>query len=243
MSNKEITVLIPAYNEEKLIEKTTLNLKSYLDHLKDEELIDSYEILICVNASTDKTEKISSELADKFPNINYISIKEKGMGIALTEGLKKAQKNIITFVSADDEIIPNFIEHAIPLMGQYQLLNCSRFITKQPHGSSFIRSFLSQSFREFFRLMFKYKFSEVGSVKVFRSDAAKKLIPHLKKYDGSWQMDVLYHALKYRLKIKEIPLNIKINRPSSESKAHLFRDSWSFFKTCLRYGIKLYLKI
>ena len=235
-----LTVLIPAYNEEKLLEKTALGLKKYLDSLKEQKIISFYEIIICVNASTDNTEKISKELSQKYPEIIYFHTPKKGMGIALTEGLKRAKNEIITFVSADGEILTDFIEEAVPLMKEYQLLNCSRFLTKQPHGNSFMRSFLSQTFREFFRIMFKYKFTEVGSVKVFRKDAAKILIPHLKRYDGSWQMDVLYHALKNKLKVKEINLKVQINRPSSESKAHLFKDSWSFFKTCLKYGLKIY---
>ncbi len=236
MESPSLTILIPAYNEEKLLESTVLNLKLYLDALKSKQALSSYEIIICINASTDKTEEIAQKLSSE--EVRYFTIPQKGMGIALTEGLKRAKSQIITFISADGEILLDFIDTALPLMSEYQLLNCSRFITSQPHGSGFVRSFLSQSFREFFRLMFKYKFTEVGSGKVFRRDAADILIPHLRRYDGSWQMDVLYYALKYKLKVSEIPLNVRINRPSSESKAHLLEDSWYFFSTCLKYGVK-----
>ncbi len=233
---KSLTVLIPAYNEEKLLEQTVLDLKLYLDALKAKNALNSYEIIICINASTDKTEEIARQLSSL--EIRYFTIPEKGMGIALTEGLKRAKSQIITFISADGEVLPDFIETALPLMQEYQLLNCSRYLIKQPHGSGRIRSALSWIFREYFRLMFRYKFSEVGSGKVFSRDAAEILLPHLKRYDGSWQMDVLYHALKYKLKVSEIPLNVQINRPSSESKAHLLEDSWHFFSTCLKYGVK-----
>jgi len=243
MIKMDVSVLIPAYNEEKLLEQTALNLYSYLKSLKEKSAISSFEIIICVNGSTDRTEKISKNLSKNHKEILYFSMKQRGFGIALTAGMKRASKNIITFIPADGEFIFDFIERAIPLMDRYQIVNCSRFITKQPHGSNPVRIILSYAFREFFRLMFKYKFSEVGSSKVIRSDAAKILIPHLKGYGGDWQMDVLYYSLKYKLKIDEIPLNIQITRPLSDARISVLKETWRFFHTCLGYGVKIYLRI
>lgn len=243
MKKMSVSMLIPAYNEEKLLEKTALDLYSYLNSLKKKSAISSFEIIICINGSTDRTEEISKNLSKKHKEILYISMEQRGMGIALTAGMKKASKNIMIFVPADGEFIFDFIGRAIPLMDKYQIINCSRFMTKQPHGSNPIRILLSHAFREFFRLMFKYKFSEVGSSKVIRSDAARILIPHLKGYGGNWHMDVLYYSLKYKFKIKEIPLNIQITRPLSEAKVNLLKETWRFFHTCLGYGIKIYLRI
>lgn len=243
MVKKSVTVLIPAYNEEKMLEKSILEQYAYMKSIKKKSLIGSFEMIICVNASTDKTEEISARLSKKYKEVSYFHIKERGMGIALTEGMKKAKKDIITFTDADYECLLDFLEQAVHLMKDYQVLSCSRYTKKEQHGSSMLRSFLSRGFREFFRLMFKYKFTEAGTVKVFRSDAAKLLIPHLNGYLGNWQMDVLYYSLKYNLRIKEIPLNIRFTRPASEAKVNVLKETWSFFCTGLKYGIKIHLGI
>jgi len=237
---KNITLLIPAYNEEKLIEKTTLDLYDYLQNIKRRSIISSFEIIICVNGSIDNTEKIASNLSKQHKEITYLSIKEKGLGIALTEGIKRAKKNIITLVAADGVDSLDFIERAVPLMEEYQFVYCSKYLVKQQLGSSLLRKVLSRIFREFFRLMFKYKFSDASSVPVFRKDAAEMLLPHMKKKGYEWEIEVLYNSLKYNLKTKEIPLKLSFKRSSRESKVNLLSVASSFFLNSLKYGFKIY---
>lgn len=243
MVKNNVSVLVPAYNEEKIIENGIIEQYLYLKSLQKKSVIGSFEILICINGSNDRTEEISRRLSKKYPGVRYFSIKAKGFGIALTEGLKRAKMDIITFTDAEYEVQLDFLIQAVPLMKKYQVLNCSRYLTPQPHGSSFFRALFSHGFREFFRLMFKFKFSDIGASKVFRSDAVRELLPHFKRLDASWQIEALYYSLKYKLRVKDIPINIVIKRPASESKCEIFKDTWYFFSTCLRFGIKNYLGI
>lgn len=239
---KNVSILIPAYNEEELIEKTTLDLYDYLQNIKSKSIISSFEIIICINGSTDNTEKLALNLSKQHKEIDYFSIKEKGMGIALTEGIKKSKKNIITLIAADGEDLLDFIEEVVPLMDEYQFINCSKYLVKQRLGSNLIRDFLSRSFREFFRLMFKYKFTDTTGAWVFRRDIVKLLVPHMKKHGFNWSLDVLYYVLKYNLKTKEVPLKIRFRRSSRASKVDLLSVSWGFFTSALKYGFKIYFE-
>ena len=243
MVRNNVSVLVPAYNEEKIIEKGVTEQYLYLKSLQKRSVINLFEILICINGATDRTEDVCRRLSKRYPEVRYFSIKTKGLGIALTEGLKRAKMGIVTFTDAEYETQLDFLIQAVPLMQKYQILNCSRYLTPQPHGASFFRSLLSRSFREFFRVMFKFRFSDIGASKVFRSDAIKILIPHLKMAHASWQMEVMYYSLKYGLKNKEIPINIVIKRPSSESKCEIIKDTFYFFFICLRFGVRNYLGI
>lgn len=84
-----VSVLIPAYNEEKYIE-TVLKAILCQDYPK-------VEILVIDNASTDKT----FETAQKFPTVHVLQEKKKGTNFALELGRKKARGEFIARIDAD----------------------------------------------------------------------------------------------------------------------------------------------
>ncbi len=235
-----LSVLIPAYNEEKVIKNTTLELKDYLESIKSRKLISSYEIIICINNSKDKTEEISKTLSKKYSTINYFTIKKKGMGLALREGIKRASKDLITFTAADGEILNGFIEKAIIALRKYDFINGSRYLIKaQIRGSNFLRMFLSVCFAFVIKFFFSTKFSEVGTTKAFKREWSKTIINKCRRDDSSLQVEILYYSLIDRLKTKEIPIYIEIKRETPHSKVRIINETWSFFKTTLRFALRL----
>ena len=58
-----ISVLIPAYNEEKVIQSTVVELNDHLSSLKTREILDSYEIIVCINGTVDRTGEIVERLS------------------------------------------------------------------------------------------------------------------------------------------------------------------------------------
>ena len=237
---KSVSVLIPAYNEEEVIEKTAIELLSYLNSLKKKKKIDSFEIIICINASIDNTEKIAKELSKKHKEIKYIHIKEKGMGIALRKGVENAKKEIITFIGADGEVLNEFIERAILALNDCDFISGSRYLVKsQIRGSSTRRRILSIGFAFLIHNFFSRKLTEVGTIKAFRKKWAQKIIKKCKRNDFSWQTEILYYAIRDNLRIIEIPVKIVIKRESSKSKTMVIRDTLSFFKTTFYFWFLL----
>ncbi|MBN1645258.1 glycosyltransferase [Candidatus Woesearchaeota archaeon] len=242
MFKKSISVVIPAYNEEELIEKTTLDLKKYLSSLKLKNLISSYEIIISVNGSKDRTEEFSRNLSKKYNNIKCIVTRKKGMGLALRNGIKASSKDLITFIAADGEALTDFIERAILTLNHYDFISGSRYLVKnQVKGSSFLRLFLSMGFAFFIKIFFSTRFSEVGTVKLFERKWAQRIIDKCKRNDASWQVEILYYALTSGLKIKEIPVYIKIKKEGRKSKVKILREIYYFLMTTLKFSLALRL--
>lgn len=84
---KAVTVIIPAYNEEK-------NIVHIIESIKKENNVE--EIIVVDNNSTDKT----NELAKK-AEVTVAFCEKQGKGYAMKEGLKIATNDIIAFVDAD----------------------------------------------------------------------------------------------------------------------------------------------
>lgn len=77
--NLSIGVAVPAYNEEKLIEKTLTTLPKFVDH-----------VVVINDCSTDKTHEIISKIAKKDKRIVLLDNEvNRGIGFSLTKGLKK----------------------------------------------------------------------------------------------------------------------------------------------------------
>lgn len=93
MQKDKISVVVPTYNREKLIKKTVQSL------LK--QTYDNLEIIIIDDGSTDNTEEVINEFADK--RIKYIKLKKnKGACHARNVGIKKSKGKYITFLDSDD---------------------------------------------------------------------------------------------------------------------------------------------
>ena len=97
MEKKIITFIIPAYNCEKYIRNCIKNLVN--------QDINSYEIIIINDGSTDETGEICDYLASKNKKIKVIHKKNEGQGIARNLGIKEAKGEYIAFIDADD--MPN----------------------------------------------------------------------------------------------------------------------------------------
>lgn len=103
--NEPISVIIPAFNEEK-------NIGSVLTVLKDINWID--EIIVVDDHSQDKTAKIVEDL--KLPNLTLIKNKiNLGKGGALVAGIKKAKYNLLLFLDAD--LIDLKEQHLLKILG------------------------------------------------------------------------------------------------------------------------------
>lgn len=95
-----ISLIIPAYNEERYIEPC---LKSILGLSKTV----AYEVIVVNNASTDRTRETVERL---LPEARIIDEPRKGLTIAYNRGAKEAKGDILAFVDADMVLPPDHLE-------------------------------------------------------------------------------------------------------------------------------------
>lgn len=102
MNNPDISIVIPAFNEEETIGLCLTSLSKQTTRRQ-------FEVIIINNNSTDNTAKVVSKFKNKL-NLRLILEKKKGRGAARARGFDEAKGNIIFTTDADTIIPKDWIE-------------------------------------------------------------------------------------------------------------------------------------
>lgn len=98
-----VTILVPAYNEDKVIERTVRGL------LKSD--YPEMEIMVIDDGSTDDTAKVVRKLEEEFRNVRLITKKNEGKSLALNLGFREAKYDYVVTIDADTIVYSNTVRH------------------------------------------------------------------------------------------------------------------------------------
>ncbi len=146
MSEKVLSIVIPAFNEAKTIH-------FILDRIKSVQLLDNLqkEIIIVNDCSTDNTEVAIQNYIEANSDLNILYYKHQnnsGKGAALHTGIKKSTGNYLIIQDADLEYDPeeyNILLGPI-LKGHADVVYGSRFMGGKPHRILFFWHTLGNKF-------------------------------------------------------------------------------------------------
>lgn len=103
-----ISVLISAYNEEKVIEKRIRNI------LEQDYDLNKVEILVGSDNSTDRTNEILQKLSDEFPNLKiFLFDIRQGKAGVINQISEKASHEILVFTDANTEFKNNALRNLV----------------------------------------------------------------------------------------------------------------------------------
>lgn len=97
-----ISVIIPAYNEEK-------SISSCLESLANQKTHRKFEVVLVDNNSTDNTVRIAKSFTDRL-NLRIVPEEKRGRGAARSTGFKNAQGDVLFSTDADTVLPENWVE-------------------------------------------------------------------------------------------------------------------------------------
>lgn len=111
MENKKISLVVPMYYEEKVVNECYKRLTEVLEKIENYE----YEIIFINDGSKDKTLELLAEIAEKDSRVKILSFARNfGHQCAVTAGLKHVSGDAIVIIDADlqdpPELIPDMLK-------------------------------------------------------------------------------------------------------------------------------------
>lgn len=213
MNNPKLSIIIPAYKEEKNIYKTIDEI------LKAHDILDyNYEVIVVVDGSPDKTTIEAKKHRSKKVRV-YEYFPNHGKGYALKYGTQKAKGDVITFTDAGGDFDPRQFDKCVKLM---EIFDADFVIGSKRHPASKVnyprkRRIYSWIYHKMIRLLFGFNVTDTqAGLKFLKKNVAKDVVPRVlvKRYAFDLEMLVVAWQLEYR-KIFEAPIELKFNNTGS----------------------------
>jgi glycosyltransferase involved in cell wall biosynthesis len=216
MSEIYLSVIIPAYNEEKRLPKTLREVDGYLRKQNYNS-----EIIVVSDGSTDRTCEIVEGLKNEIKNLKLICEKiNRGKGYGVRLGMLEAKGEFRLFTDADNSTPIEQIEKMWPYFEEgYEIVIGSRDIkgaVLDPPQNLF-RRFVGEVFKYLRKIivnLWEIEDSQCG-FKCFKGEAAEKIFPKCKINRFAFDPEILLVGKKLGYKIKEVPVYWK-NDPDSK---------------------------
>lgn len=204
--NIELSVIIPAFNEE---EEIADSLKEVLEFLKKKKI--SHEILVVDDGSRDNTTKVVTNLIKKNRRIKLIKNKSNiGKGGAIKRGALAAKGKYILFTDVDlSAPIEQYFLFRKYLKKGFEVVFGSRYLKESKVNISqpFHRRYLGKGF---YFLVQNFILKDVKDTncgfKAYTKRAARLIFKRQTLSGWGFDTELLFIAKKLHLKMKEVPI-------------------------------------
>ena len=201
---KELSVIIPAYNE---AERIAATLREIADYLQKDAY--QFELLVLNDGSNDKTATIVLELSSKIPQIRLIDRDQNcGKGQTIREGVGEASYPYCLFIDADNSTsirewpaFEKMFDDDCDAVIASRHLPHSRLLIPQPLG----RWFFGTGYRILCRLLFGLKISDFNcGFKAYETPLAQKIYSQTVMNDWTFDVEVLARLEKEKAKVVKV---------------------------------------
>lgn len=196
LNNKRISVLIPAFNEEKSIARVISELP--------QGLVD--EIVVIDNGSTDATGE-----AARSGGARVVDEPRRGYGSACLKGLASINNtDVVVILDGDHSDYPQQITRLLePIAGgNADFVIGSRVLGLREDGALTLQQYLGNKLAVFLiHRLFGHKFTDMGPFRAIRFESLKSLKMTDKNF--GWNVEMQIKAIKSGLKIKEMPVDYR----------------------------------
>jgi dolichyl-phosphate beta-glucosyltransferase len=223
---RDLSIIIPAYNEESRLPATLAKIAAYVAAAKRDT-----EVLVVDDGSTDATVAAAESMRDKLPSMRIISNGiNRGKGFSVRHGMLQARGRIALFTDAD---LSAPIEEADKLLAalddSYDVAIGSRAIDRSlisAHQSPF-REFAGIVFNTVVRLCLRLPFVDTQcGFKAFKREPCKIIFAQQRIERFGFDPELLYLARHHGLRAAEIPVRWA---HSPGTKVSMLRDSLQMF--------------
>jgi len=212
--NPKVSVIVPALNEERNIERTVDDVLSAFQKMNV-----SGEIIVVNDGSTDKTADVIKTLMNKYPFIRLIDHPTpQGVGASYWEAVKASRGELVTWVPGDGETYCFEILRYIPLFEDVDIIVPFVF---NPDVRSIFRVFLSKTYKGIINLSFGTLLNYMNGTTLYRRCVLEDI--NLRSTGFFFQVELLIKSINKGYLYAEVPSALGV-RVGGASKAISFKS-------------------
>lgn len=217
-----ISIIIPAYKQEKTILKDITNIYDVMSQTRWE-----FELIVVIDGFVDKTLQEAKKL--KRPNVKVVGYENnRGKGYAVRYGMARSEGEVVSFIDAGMDIDPNGISMLLEHMAWY---DADIIVGSKKHPVSqvnypFLRRLYSFGYHLMCKVFFGLKLKDTQTgLKVFKRKVLEKVLPRLIVKDFAFDIEVLAVANYLGFsRIYDAPVKVNWGAFNTNFNKFLFMD-------------------
>ncbi|MDK2373313.1 MAG: glycosyltransferase family 2 protein [Candidatus Korarchaeota archaeon] len=211
----EISVIIPAYNEEFSIKNTIEKLAAILS-----DITNDWEIIVVDDGSDDHTWGVVLALQRVLPQLIAVRLTSNmGKGYALRRGFMESRGKIIMFLDADGDIDPSMIPLYLRVLSESRadvVIGSKRHADSVVTYPSRIRYLASRVFSALARIFLGIPYSDTQTgMKIFKKYVLNDILPLVTDAGFVSDSEMLAIAHKAGFRVIEVPVIVNYSSKST----------------------------
>jgi uncharacterized protein (TIRG00374 family) len=231
-SGVEVSVVLPAYNEERTIERT---VRTTLDTLAAFLPTDAVEVIVAEDGCDDRTPEIADRLAAADDRVRHVHSDERlGRGGALEHAFAAAEGDTLVYFDTDLATDMQHLEELVERVrsGEADVATGSRWMPGQVADRPAKRGVPSRVYNGLVRLVLRSPLRDHQcGFKALSREAFERLHADVEDEHWFWDTELLVRAQRAGLDVAEFPVQWE---PKGDTKVDLVRDVFGMGSQILR---------
>jgi len=232
MSDVEVSVVLPAYNEEEAIERTVrVTVETLASFLPD----DAFEVVVAEDGCTDRTPEIAERLAAGDERVRHLHSDDRlGRGGALEFAFERAAGDTLVYFDTDMATDMRHLEELVESVrsGECDIATGSRWLPGNRAERPTERAVSSLGYNTLVRLFLRSDLQDHQcGFKAFSRAAVEELRDAVEDEHWFWDTEMLVRAQRRGLRVREFPVEWE---PRGDTKVDLVRDVFGMGSQILR---------
>jgi dolichyl-phosphate beta-glucosyltransferase len=223
----KISLVIPAYNEEKRLVPFLQSIARYVERHKQ----DIGEILVVDDGSTDQTAAVAKSLAGSLGSLRVIQhAQNQGKGAAVQTGVLAATGDYIVFMDADGATDIVELPKMLRALESAPIAVGNRWLPgAKTERHSALRQLAGWTYRRYMSLFGLGAVDTMCGFKGYHRDVAHHLFSQLQEKRWLFDTEIAYRAIKQGYAINNFPIRWESKDGSKLPTSTLLKSAWQIW--------------